>query len=93
MVQVKSTRNLRVPGIPGKVQGLRFLQAGEKRLGSPSTREKQGLWKGQKSVQPFLRLPEASQVPRSESAEPEEAAVSRRKGNPTLINLLANEAH
>lgn len=94
MAGVKATRNLRTPGVPGKVQGLRFLPAGGKRLGSPSARENQRLPGGQKSVQPFFGLPEASQVLRSESTEFQEPAVSgRREGNPTLINLLANEAH
>lgn len=56
--------------------------------------ETRGCREEQKSVQLFLRLPEASQVPRSECIEPARTAVSRRQeGNPTLINLLANEAH
>lgn len=65
-----------------------------KRLGSPSARENQRLPGEQKSVQPFLGLPEASQVLRTESAEFQGPAASRRReGNPMLINLLANEAH
>lgn len=53
-----------------------------------------GCGKDKAGVEPSLESLPASQVPRSECRETVRAAVSgRRKGNPVLVNLLANEAH
>lgn len=92
MATGKATGNLGVHVVPGKVQGLRFLQAGGDLVPLQPGRI-QGCW-DDKNVQPFLWLSEARQVPGRENPEPEGPAVSRRReGNPTLVNLLANEAH
>lgn len=77
---------------PGKLQGLGLLQAGGD-LVQPG--RIQGLLGGGTKECPSVSGAARGQAgAQSESTEPEGPAVSRRReGNPTLVNLLANEAH
>lgn len=64
----KAPRNLRIPVVPGKLQGLGLLQAGGD-LVQPG--RIQGCWVGgQKNAHPFLGLPEARQVPKAKAQSP-----------------------
>lgn len=95
VAQGKAIRNLRAPGVPGNVQGLRCLQAGEEIRFSFSRGggKSKGCGKDKRVFSLFSGCRRLVGCPGAKAQEAEGPAVSRRKGNPTLINLLANEAY